>query len=932
MARTRISEAQVGAGLALVDETELSSAISAHVALADPHTQYMTDAQVSAAYAEVSHIHATGNLIKVSKTPGLGEFSTVAAAIASVTGASTTNRFLISVGPGEYLEPAGLTLPAYTYVSGLDPWNSAILKTTDLTNDFITVSPNSGLFNIGVSGPTTAGKSTIKQVASGTTKLYWLNIKEGSYGITLAPTSGAARCHCVGVVTDGPTVMNRLFNCDNPVGIGIFILMQSGPMSTTWTGTQPSAVYLNGSGSIAPYKANATIDLCQFRGTGYDALYVDNAGLARGISVSFAMGTTAIHVGPNGASKVDMHGSQIKPGSWTKDIWCESALGSVTYSGVATESKITIAEGSSFVGNFADSDPAIAGQVIYGELWIGNKNVKTPLASYIQADKNTGLVSGGGLSRGAGVREINVAAGLAFIDTTSGLKKVSWVDTVLTIPANTDKARIYINNLGVVGYSPSPIDKEFNVQLGETGTDASTILFLFDQTIVLPQFRPKLYEYMEKVIGPINVSGGAVTVNAVDGLKLDVQASSFFLTETENVTDAGTAISFHCWRRNGSGGWVVQSESQVDNNLWDDGSGTLLAVPAGKFTRPVLYVSKSSGGTEFHCIHGQEVFDTAVEATNNPVPPDVLLEHACRLAAIIAQQGNPTIVSIIDQRPRLGQMSSGSTSITNHNDLTGRDSATAHTQYQLLTGKNVANGYAGLEATGMLNPAVIPATSHGNQAGGTLHSTASTSVNGFMSSADKTKLDGIAAGATVNSTDAALKDRANHTGTQAISTVTSLQATLDSKEKLGSLQIDQIPAMSGTSLIPYDNTTPLISEGTQLSSVSITPIAVTSQLVVSGSILVDCSANARNIAIALFRGNTCIGTAVTNIGTGGRGTPLSFSFTDLTLGTFVGTPTTYSLRIGASSSSTWYVNSSPTSSTLFGGTLGTNSIIFKEYV
>lgn len=39
---------------------------------------------------------------------------------------------------------------------------------------------------------------------------------------------------------------------------------------------------------------------------------------------------------------------------------------------------------------------------------------------------------------------------------------------------------------------------------------------------------------------------------------------------------------------------------------------------------------------------------------------------------------------------------------------------------------------------------------HGDQAGGTLHAAATTSANGFMSSADKTKLDGVQAGAQVN--------------------------------------------------------------------------------------------------------------------------------------------------------------------------------------
>jgi hypothetical protein len=47
--------------------------------------------------------------------------------------------------------------------------------------------------------------------------------------------------------------------------------------------------------------------------------------------------------------------------------------------------------------------------------------------------------------------------------------------------------------------------------------------------------------------------------------------------------------------------------------------------------------------------------------------------------------------------------------------------------------------------------------------------------------ADKTKLDGIANGATANSTDAQLRDRTTHTGSQSISTVTGLQTALDGK-------------------------------------------------------------------------------------------------------------------------------------------------------
>lgn len=51
----------------------------------------------------------------------------------------------------------------------------------------------------------------------------------------------------------------------------------------------------------------------------------------------------------------------------------------------------------------------------------------------------------------------------------------------------------------------------------------------------------------------------------------------------------------------------------------------------------------------------------------------------------------------------------------------------------------------------------------------------------LMTAAEGAKLAGIATGATANSTDAYLLNRANHTGTQAISTVMGLQTALDSK-------------------------------------------------------------------------------------------------------------------------------------------------------
>jgi|GEM_PF-1536984 len=68
---------------------------------------------------------------------------------------------------------------------------------------------------------------------------------------------------------------------------------------------------------------------------------------------------------------------------------------------------------------------------------------------------------------------------------------------------------------------------------------------------------------------------------------------------------------------------------------------------------------------------------------------------------------------------------------------------------------------------------------------GHTHAAASQSAAGFLAAADKAKLDGIEAGATLNASDAALRDRATHTGTQTIATVAGLQTALDGKSASG---------------------------------------------------------------------------------------------------------------------------------------------------
>ena len=90
-----------------------------------------------------------------------------------------------------------------------------------------------------------------------------------------------------------------------------------------------------------------------------------------------------------------------------------------------------------------------------------------------------------------------------------------------------------------------------------------------------------------------------------------------------------------------------------------------------------------------------------------------------------------------------------------------------------ITGTNTGDQSLSLGTVGASTAAV-------NLSGGSsaVIPAATTSTAGLESAADKTKLDGIAAGATANSSDATLLNRANHTGTQAWSTITGTPTTL----------------------------------------------------------------------------------------------------------------------------------------------------------
>lgn len=140
--------------------------------------------------------------------------------------------------------------------------------------------------------------------------------------------------------------------------------------------------------------------------------------------------------------------------------------------------------------------------------------------------------------------------------------------------------------------------------------------------------------------------------------------------------------------------------------------------------------------------------------------------------------------------------------------------------------QRIPNTSAVSSVNGYTGSVVLTATDVGAATTSHIHSNATTSVAGFMSASDKTKLDGVATGATSNSPDATLLARANHTGTQAQSTITNLTTDLASKQAT-LVNTVNIKSVNGTSLLGSGDLTISAGGSTTFTGLTDTPASYT---------------------------------------------------------------------------------------------------------
>ena len=286
------------------------------------------------------------------------------------------------------------------------------------------------------------------------------------------------------------------------------------------------------------------------------------------------------------------------------------------------------------------------------------------------AGAGTGLLTGGAITINANPAQYDVAAGSGYVVDNSNptapvITFVTWDAVSAVAPADlaTDPSTsIGVNSAGTVIQQTGDFTLEQTrdiIVLGKVehadNTEISAAINL-----------PRVYygsaldaDDISQIIGPFNISGNVFSDNGAN-LNLNKSVGEFYKLGANYTTDALvpntpdspllTAASFVYRTRT-----AVPSDpftqaapvTVVDPSQWDNGSGTLQSVTAGKFTRQEIYVYP--GTNQIVLQYGQKEYDSLEEAeleVGNHVE-DSNLDGAVWRASLIIQEGTTQLSTAI---------------------------------------------------------------------------------------------------------------------------------------------------------------------------------------------------------------------------------------------------------------------------------------------
>lgn len=626
-----------------------------------------------------------------------GNFLSVADAIDSITDNSLNKIYTIKIGSGVFVEDT-ITMKPYVNIVG-ESITSTIIEIDDPSKITISAVGNSGLFRLQLRGSTDIGVASIENLGG----------------------SGVFRCN---EVRFGQNYTFYRQTSDNGVAISIFNSCSAESTSNfslafdiSSFGSTPSTFALNsfiytGNGSTflkvngvaaAASTSNYTISKTVLSGYG---IHTYNGATVSVNSVTLQGFDKAIYNENNGSGAF-IYTSALALRNNTTDIELlhPSTTGSIT--GVFTKQKVIIDPNISISLLFTDIEGG--GTISLGELWLGNKYSEIYDVKPLIEATTLGLIEGGTLSDGGGFK-VNVASGFGYLEDDSVspdiYKRFDWVSQSITLTANEDTF-IFINENGNLVDDPTRPSSFNNIILGRVVTDSSGILQIEQARFNAHHFGNRLSVALRNVFGAIFADGGGV-VTSNTSREIEVLQGKYYLGEIEvNLNGKLFSDSFTpLYRSVSPSNWIVDTPTNVVfNDRYDDGSGTISPIPIGQpFVKHTLYATTDGINDRYFLIIGQGVFVTENDAINSPSPivPTWFREHIVVIGAIITDNTDPTVATVIDLRPRPSFIAGAGTSVTSHSALSGLLNDD-HPQYMLASGVRSMTGNLNMNTNNINN-------------------------------------------------------------------------------------------------------------------------------------------------------------------------------------------------------------------------------------
>lgn len=359
---TVVDELNLRVNEAIVSTTSGAAAIyyrsGAQIIGFDPTSTLHASTTVKGALRELYDKAVKPRVVKVSSNPVLGEYSSIAAALASITDAATNNRYIIEVYPGVYAENNPVVMKSYVHIVGMGGPRLTRVEAANANQDLFTGAHNtfmSGLYLTGVSG---SGKCLINLGASAIANSIF-NMMNCRFGVTdtiLKSTAGSLDNHVY------------IYECLWSHGDAF----DKGFLATT-SGAGGSKIHLVGciaeKFGVAPsYVGYATGANCEIEVVSCDMDTDTTPGTSIGFKADTGgrihlTGTTLSGFGKaiqtiNTGATPHVHCSAVKIEDCTVDIEINHTTTHGNFTGVAARSKITNAAPTSFMIAYMDPDNA----------------------------------------------------------------------------------------------------------------------------------------------------------------------------------------------------------------------------------------------------------------------------------------------------------------------------------------------------------------------------------------------------------------------------------------------------------------------------------------------------------------------------------------------------------------------------------------------